>query len=171
MSAEPLRRATEVEMEKIRDLVAEIEVAMLATTGPDGSVRSRPMGTVLDLDPAGIWLFVDTASRAAEEIRARPRIGLSYADPERDRYVSLSGAARFVDHRDEVRRLWRPEFSRWFPGGPDDPSLGLLHVSITQAEYWDDSAKLMRDFFETIGAPFSGIPPAAVGEHARVRPP
>lgn len=170
MATEPLRRATNAEMEKIRELIADIEVAMLTTTSVEGSIRSRPMGTVLDADTAGVWLFLATDAAAAEEIRARSRVGLIYADPERDRYVSLSGEARFVDDRGEVRRLWRAEFGKWFPGGPEDPTLGLLHVTVNQAEFWDDSAKLMRNFFDTMGAPYSGVPPEAVGEHIRVRP-
>jgi general stress protein 26 len=170
MTTEHVRRATEDEMEKIREIVADIEVAMLTTTSREGDVRSRPMGTVLDAGAAGVWLFLSPDSHAAAEIRAQPRVGLIYADPERDRYVSLAGRAQFVEDPAQVRRLWRPEFGKWFPGGPGDPSLALLHVSVTQAEFWDDSAKLMSNFFETIGAPYSGLPPEAVGEHARVRP-
>jgi general stress protein 26 len=165
-----LPRATADEMQKIRELAADIEVTMLTTEGPNGSLRSRPMGTVLDSDTASVWLFVSADSETAKEIRRHPQVGLSFSDPERDRYISLSGQAEFVDEAAEIRRLWREEFARWFPGGPDDPELALVHVQIVQAEYWDDSGKLMRNFFETIGAPYSGVPAEAVGAHAKVKP-
>lgn len=161
--------AAELALAKIRELVEDIEVAMLNTVGSEGLVRSRPMGTVWDREQSALWLFVDVNSAAHEEIVQHPKVGLSYSDPERDRYVSISGDASFSDDQEQVRRHWRPEFEKWFPGGPDDPSLGLLRVRITQAEYWDDSAKLMRNFFDTLGAPYAGIPDDAVGEHVRVK--
>jgi general stress protein 26 len=157
-------------MEKVRELIADIEVAMLSTVQRDGTVRGRPMGTVLDADEASIWLFISTEGDAADEIRHQPHVGLAFSDPERDRYVFVSGKAELLHDRDAIRRRWRTEFERWFPGGPDDPALVLLRVRIAEVEYWDDSAKLMRNFFETIGAPYAGIPPEAVGEHARVAP-
>lgn len=166
----PARRADTSGMEKVRELAADIEVAMLTTVGVNGLVRSRPMGTVFDPDTPAVWLLLPIDSKAAEEVRQHPQVGLAYADPERDRYVSLSGDATFLQGRDEIRHVWRDAFAKWFPGGPDDPNLALLRVDLRQAEYWDDSAKYMRDFFETIGAPYSGVPPEAVGEHGRVRP-
>lgn len=165
-----MRQATNKEMEQIRALIADIEVAMVTTMDPDGLPRSRPMGTFFDRDEGAIWMFLSRDSNTATEIEREPRVALSYADPERDRYVSLAGIARFMSDHGRIRELWRDEFGRWFPGGPDAPSLVLVHVPISQIEYWDDSAKLMRDFFETIGAPYSGIPPDATGKHARVRP-
>jgi general stress protein 26 len=170
MNDDRLRHATASEMEKIRELIADIEVTMLTTITPQGDVHSRPMGTVLDADRASVWLFASANSDAAAEISQEPRVGLIYADPERDRYVSVSGIAELLHERDEIRRRWRTAFAKWFPGGPDDPALVLIHVRITEVEFWDDSAKLMRNFFETIGAPFSGVPPEAVGQHARVWP-
>ncbi len=157
-------------MAKVRELIAAIEVSMLTTIGPGELPRSRPMGTVLDANDASVWLFLSGTSPTAAEIHREPRVGLSFADPERDRYVSISGRAEFVDDRDRIRHLWRTEFARWFPGGPDTAGLALVRVPITQAEYWDDSAKLMRNFFETIGAPYAGVPPEATGQHAQVPP-
>lgn len=156
-------------MDKIRDLVADIEVAMLTTVGLDGGFRSRPMGTVLDPEAATLWLFVSAVSDTAAEVQRAPQVGLIFSDPQRDRYVAVSGEARFIEDRNRIHQLWREAFARWFPGGPDDKSLVLLEVDIAVAEFWDDSTKLMRTFFETIGAPYSGVPPEAVGEHARVR--
>lgn len=163
------RRRMRDQLEKVRAMVDDIEVAMLTTTSPTGDIRSRPMGTVVDSDGSGIWLFLSRGSQAARELRERPCVGLSFADPERDRYVSLSGEANLVEDEAEARRVWRPQFAKWFPGGPGDLTLALVYVRVTQAEYWDDSAKLMADFFETLAAPYTGIPPQALGEHARVR--
>jgi general stress protein 26 len=171
MNNEPLRHASPEEMEKIRDLIGDIEVAMLSTVRRDGVVRSRPMGTVLDADEASIWLFISANGDIAHDIQHTPQLGLTFADPERDRYVSVSGTAELLYDRADITRRWRDEFSKWFPGGPDDPVLVLLRMRVAEVEYWDDSAKLMRDFFDTIGAPYSGLPPEAVGEHARVTPP
>ena len=40
----------------------------------------------------------------------------------------------------KAEQLWDPSYERWFPGGPGDPSLVLIQVSVERAEYWEAPA-------------------------------
>ena len=42
-----------------------------------------------------------------------------------------------MQDRGKAETLWSPVLKAWFPGGVNDPSLALLRVEVTQAEYWD----------------------------------
>jgi general stress protein 26 len=60
-----------------------------------------------------------------------------FADPDAQRYISVSGLARVVRDPVKVRERWSAAYKSWFPKGVDDPSLALLRVTVTAAEYWD----------------------------------
>ena len=55
----------------------------------------------------------------------------------------MSGKASVSRDRAKIHELWQPIHKAWFPGGADDPNLGLLKVEVTSAEYWDSSNSKM----------------------------
>jgi general stress protein 26 len=124
---------------KLKDLIGDVKVAML-TTIDRGVLRSRPMQTQ-DFDFDGdLWFFTSTNTHKTEEIEKDRRVNVSYAAPESNTYVSVSGTARIVTDRQKIAELWSPIHKAWFPEGPDDPNLCLLKVEAEQAEYWDSSS-------------------------------
>jgi len=71
------------------------------------------------------------------EIDRDHQVNLSYAQPDDNRYVSISGRANLVRDRSKIDELWSPFLKAWFPDGKDDPRVALLRVDVEQAEYWD----------------------------------
>jgi general stress protein 26 len=124
-------------VEKLRDLMKDIKIAMLSTVDGEGKIRSRPMGTQQVEFDGDIWFFVADDSPKAAEIRQQPEVNVSYAAPDANRYVSVSGKASLVDDKDKMEELWNPIFKVWFPDGLDDPRLTLLKVEVEEAEYWE----------------------------------
>ncbi len=122
---------------KLGELIKGIHIAMLTTLMPDGTLRSRPMGTQQAPFDGQLWFFTDADSGKVYEIAGEHHVNLSYADPGNNRYVSISGLASVVDDRAKARELWSPVHKAWFPNGVDDPTLRLLRVDVNQAEYWD----------------------------------
>jgi general stress protein 26 len=130
--------------DRLRKLIEEISVAMLTTVTPDGTLRSRPMVTSELRDPGELWLFTSDDSGKAHDLAEERGINVSYADPERDRYVSVSGQAAIVHDNDRLHELWDASMTRFFPKGLDDPHLALLRVRIEWAEYWDAATRQMK---------------------------
>lgn len=120
----------------LAELIHGIKFAMLTTTARDGTLHSRPMATQDQRFAGELWFFTGRASHKVEDIRERPEVNVAYADPDRQRYVSVVGHADLVDDPARVRELWSPALTAWFPGGVDDPDLGLLRVRPTQADLW-----------------------------------
>src|SRR5215213_191290 len=128
----------ENDLEKLRELVTDIDFCMLTTVDESGDLHSRPMSSNGDIDANGdIWFFTNASSHKVSEIAKLPKVNVSVADTENQRYMSVSGTAQRVRDRAKIDELWRPEFKMWFPEGKDDPEVALLCISLEKAEYWD----------------------------------
>jgi general stress protein 26 len=106
-------------------LIKDVEVAMFTTTGVDGRLYSRPLGT------------------QEVEFDGDPRVNVAYASPSKNSDVSVAGTARIVDDRAKIDELWSPAMKLFFPEGKDDPNLRLIHVQAESAEYWDGPGTLL----------------------------
>ncbi len=128
----------EDDLQKLRELVKDIDFCMLTTVDERGDLHSRPMSSNGDIDENGdIWFFTNSSSHKVSEIARLPKVNVSFADPDNQRYVSVSGKGELARDQKKIEELWRPEFKIWFPKGKDDPEIALLKVSLEKAEYWD----------------------------------
>src|SRR5689334_16524918 len=131
------------EVETLGEKIKGIRIAMLTTEDSDGKLRSRPMGTQDFEFDGDLWFFTGASSPKMSEVEHDQQVNLSYADPDDNRYVSVSGTAQLVRDRQKIDEYWKPFYKAWFPNGKDDPDLALLKVSVTKAEYWDASSSKM----------------------------
>jgi general stress protein 26 len=133
----------ETAIKKLAGLIKDIKVAMLTTAMEDGALRSRPMATQHAPFDGTLWFFTELGSPKADEVAGHRHVNVSFADPERQHYVSVSGAATLHLDPDKAKELWSPSHRAWFPRGLDDPNLGLLRVEVERAEYWDAPSSTM----------------------------
>ena len=147
-------------LEKIRELVKDIDFCMLTTVDENGDLHSRPMSANGEIDPNGdLWFFTDAASQKVHEVAKLPKVNVSFADPENQKYVSITGAAQLVRDRKKIEELWKPEFKMWFPEGKEDPKIALLKISLEKAEYWDSPSS-------TVGYALSFVKSLVTGAEA-----
>jgi general stress protein 26 len=131
---------------KLAAIIEALNVGMLTTEDEHGRLRSRPMAT--QRVEAGMAYFFTGESPKTDELRKDPLVNVSYADPNNEVFVSISGVARTLRDPAKARELWTSAAQRWFPEGPDDPRLMLLSVEIEQAEYWDVDKRVMTQLIE-----------------------
>lgn len=130
---------------RLNELISGIELAMLTTIRPDGSLHSCPMAAH-GIDATGVlWFISGSNTEKVEAARANQRVNLSFADPAAQRYVSISGFCELVRDHVKAQELWSPSYMSWFAGGLDDPNLILLKIAVQQAEFWDAAAGCMVD--------------------------
>ena len=126
------------DVQKLRDLIKGIKIAMLTTVDEDGSLRSRPMGTQTeDFDGHYLWFFTSATSPKVQEVQRERQVNVSYADAGGNRFVSVSGRALLVRDRKTMEKYWDVVLKAWFPDGLETPDIALLQVSVDKAEYWD----------------------------------
>jgi len=159
----------DVGMQKLADIIEETSIAMLTTEEADGSLRSRPLAT-LQMDAEGkLWFFTALSSGKVGEIDQHRKVNLSYANIDKQSYVSVCGSARLFRDAEKMRELWTPWIEPWFPDGLKDPDLALLEITVTEAEYWDAPASRTRTLFGLAKAMTTGNTDE-LGEHAKVHP-
>lgn len=127
----------EEQLQKLNELIKDVQYAMFTTVEPDGTLRARPMATRKAEFDGTLWFFTKASAPKVDEVEQEQNVCVSYAKPEKQHYISMSGAARVVRDRNKIEELWTPELKAWFPGGKEDPDIALLRVEVSQAEYWD----------------------------------
>jgi general stress protein 26 len=155
------------DIEKLRDLIKDVRIAMLTTVDQDGSLRSRPMATQKTELDGDLWFFTEHDSAKVDEIGREHQVNVSYSDPKEQLYVSVSGTARVVRDQAKAEELWNPLLKTWFPKGLDDPNLALLQVTVHKAEYWDSPSSTMVYLYGFVKAVVTGKQPD-VGENEKL---
>ena len=148
------------ELEKLREMVKDIDFCMLTTIDENGDLHSRPMSANGEIDPNGdLWFFTGASSHKVQEVAQSPKTNVSFADPKNQRYISITGVAQLVRDRKKIEELWKPEFKMWFPEGKDDPEVALLRVSPEKAEYWDSPSSTVSYALSFVSSLVTGKPP------------
>jgi general stress protein 26 len=124
-------------MAKIWDLIRDVNVAMLTTSGKQGELRSRPMASQESGFDGDLWFLSRQESGEVDEIEHGSRVSLTYVNHDRHAYVALSGMADLTKNRERIHQLWKPIDAAWFPQGKDDPDIIAIKVTIEEAEYWE----------------------------------
>ena len=154
MSEEHVSR--EQQIEKLGALIKDLNIAMLTTALPDGTLRSRPMATQAGEFDGTLWFFTGSDTGKVHEIEDDQHVNLSYSEPSEQKYVSVSGKARLIRDRAKIEDLWSPPLKAWFPDGVDDPTIALLKIDVDSAEYWDVPSSKMVHLIGMVKATVTG---------------
>lgn len=144
------------DLKDIKEKIKSINVAMMVTEEADGTLRSRPMGTSEMEDDGTLWFFTGEYSLKVEEVSDNHKVNISYADPDKNLFVSVSGQAYLVTDQNKINELWQPHLKAWFPKGKEDPNVALLKVIPKKAEYWDSNSNKMMLAFNMAKAIVTG---------------
>ncbi|MEO5952066.1 MAG: pyridoxamine 5'-phosphate oxidase family protein [Chloroflexia bacterium] len=133
----------DADIKALGEKIKSVRFAMLTTIESDGTLKSRPMTTQQVEFDGDIWFFVGLDGDSVTAIKANENVNLGYAKPDDNLYVSVTGKAEIVNDDAKKKEFWNPLFKAWFPDGLEDPSLGLIKVTVTSAEYWDSPSSLV----------------------------
>jgi general stress protein 26 len=155
-------------LEKIRDLIKDIDFCMLTTLDDDGCLRSRPMSVNGQVEANGdMWFFTYGSSHKVTEVNKNNHVNVSFSAPDKQSYVSVCGTAEVVTDRAKMQELWKPELKAWFPQELDEPDIALLKVTAVNAEYWDAPAGWVAKTVGFVKAAMTGEPDRST-ENAKV---
>ncbi len=155
-------------IKKLRELIKDIDIGMLTTIDEDGNLHSRPMSTNSQVEFDGdLWFFTNASSHKVTEVEHDRHVNVSFSDPHKQQYVSISGRATLVRDRNKIQELWKPELKAWFPQGVDEPDIALLKVNVDSAEYWDAPSSFVAHTISLVKAITTGEK-ANPGENEKV---
>ncbi|WHA43871.1 pyridoxamine 5'-phosphate oxidase family protein [Agrobacterium larrymoorei] len=149
---------------KVWDLAEKIGFCMLTTqTGSD--LRARPMAAHVERLENAFYFLTDVASHKDEEIASHPNVCLAFADSKGQKYVSISGTAEVQNDRERIRDLWSTPAKAWWDDA-EDPSIRVLKVTPSSAEYWDSPGTVIS-YIKMAAAAVSNTRPD-MGDNAKV---
>ena len=157
--------------ENLWKLIKSSRFGMFVTRHDNGHLHARPMTTQnksIDEDDS-LWFFMSRRGDSVADFAANPEVNVSYAHPDDDNYVSVSGRASIVNNPAKAQELWTKMAEAWFHGGVTDPDLALVQVKITHAHYWDVKESKLRQLYEMGKAAVTGKSPTDLGESREVR--
>jgi general stress protein 26 len=150
-------------LNRLYELIEDIEVAMLTTRRRDGSLVSRPMATQRRADGAHFWFVAASDSPKVREIALDPNVNLAYYKDRTREWVSVSGTARISRDRERIRELYEPSWKVWFgnrggyeDGGPEDPRMVLIAVDAHSAHFMTVEKPAPVLLFETLKSKVTG---------------
>ena len=155
--------------EVLWDLIKDTRFCMLSHRHADGSLHSHPLTTqnkALD-EGATLYFFVSRKSEVGTRLRQDGNVGLSYANPKDDTWVSVSGTATVVEDAQKKKDLFGTIDKAWFDG-PQDPDMELVEVHIDEAEYWNVKENKLLQLLKMGTAAVTGSRPK-MGEHAELK--
>jgi general stress protein 26 len=158
----------EDQTKKLWELIKDIRFGMLTHRHPDGSLHSHPLTTQgKSLDDWVLHFFVSRATELGQRLQGDGNVNVSYSDPHKDTYVSISGQATTSNDMATKKRLFNALAKAWFPGGVEDPDLELVEVHVQHAEYWNVKENKTTQLFKMAKAAVTGER-AQMGEHKEV---
>lgn len=121
------------ELETLRELIKDIDTAMLTTVSEDGLV-SRPMKTQEVEFDGDLWFFTKKETDKYEEIMHDQDVNVAYAGKS---YVSVRGRAEIVQDLNKKKEMWNKVLEKIMQTSYDDPNVVLIKVEAEAAEYWE----------------------------------
>lgn len=120
---EPERAAI---LEAARDIIDGAGYAALVTLDAEGHPQARAMDPFAPGTGLVVWMGTSRTTRKVEQLRRDSRATLYYFDPGGPGYVTLLGTVEIVEDPEERRDRWKPEWSEYYPAGPDGDTYLLL---------------------------------------------
>jgi general stress protein 26 len=115
-----------------------------------------------------LWFFTKKSSPKVGEIQQNlGQVNVSYSDPNKMSFISVSGKAELVDDKAKLKELWSSYLKVFFPQGLDDPDLTLMKVTANYGEYWDSPSSKMVQLYAMAKAAATKNP-KALGENEKV---
>jgi general stress protein 26 len=157
---------TQTPQETLWHLIKDMKFAMFTHRHADGELHAHPLTTQnRSLDEQGLlYFFVSKKTELGQRVQTDGNVCVTYGDPGKDTWVSISGTATVNEDRAQKEKLYNPMVKAWFPGGLDDPNLELIEVKISHAEYWNITESKMTQLLKMTTAAVTGNPPK-MGEH------
>jgi general stress protein 26 len=147
--------STAKKLDELYELIEDIEIAMMTTRRPDGSLVTRPMATQQQGPHSDLWFVTNIETDKIDELAGDPNVCLGYYDDDSKEWVSVSGTATVSQDRAKIRELHEPDWRIYFDdeggdrdGGPEDPRLALIFVDAHSVHYMKSKFSKPRALFE-----------------------
>jgi general stress protein 26 len=155
--------STDKKLDELYGLIEGIEIAMLTTIEPDGSLTSRPMATQKRREGVDLWFMTSNETHKTDALRAHPQVNVAYYNQKSREWVSVSGIATLSRDRALIHEVYEKDWKAWLgdeggerDGGPDDPRILLIEIEAQEATYMKSNTPRVIALFKVMKALATG---------------
>ena len=155
MSTENLNNKEAIE--KLKDLVNSIDVAMMVTY-PKGAKYPymTPMSRQEIDDEGNIWYLISSDSETYHNLQTDNKISLTFGDPGSYTFLSIDGIAEASRDQERIEKYWNKFVEVYFEKGKEDPSIRVLKVTPVDSNYWDTKTNKFMTLLKVASAAITG---------------
>lgn len=150
--------------DRIWDLAKKIDFCMFVSWDGERQ-QARPLSSRVFREEEAIYFLVSADGHKNSQIEQFPVVNLSYSDPGKMNFISISGQATLSNNRAKIKELWSAFDKAWWDDS-NDPDIRLITVVPEKAELWDSPGKLVA-FTAMLTAAVTGAKPD-FGDNATV---
>lgn len=136
-------------IEKMKEMVNNIKIAILLTSSGALPLGANPMSTRKIEEDGSIWFLSSLNSDHYKNIRSNKWVQLIYSHPEKMQFLSIYGKANIRDHQNKLKELYTKEDDLWFDG-IDDTELIAIKVVPESVFYWDKKQNKLIELIQKI---------------------
>jgi general stress protein 26 len=162
------------ELNKLYELINEIEIGMLTTRRTDGHLESRAMAIQKRAAGADLWFVTCDGTAKVRDVSGDPHVNVSFYKDRTREWISVSGVATVSRDRGKIKELYAPDWQMWFPdegdprhGTPEDPRMVLIGITIHAAVFFEVTKPTPVVLYELVKGWMTGSDPD-VGEMHRI---
>ncbi len=113
-----------------------IDIAMMSTRSPEGTILGRPMSNNGDVDYDGdSYYFSYADTRKVRDIAAEPKVSLAF-EGQGGFWAAVDGTATVIRDKSAFAAHWTPDLDQWFEDGVDTDGCVMIHVAAERIHYW-----------------------------------
>lgn len=139
---------------KVAELAAGIPIGMMTTVDEDGTLIARPMAQQEVEFGGDLWFFAERDSRKVRHLERNPHLALTLTSSST--WLSLDGTGQVIKDDAKAKELWNAGVEAWLPQGPQDPSVVLIKMEVSTAQYWDTPGGLIATAFSFVKSRITG---------------
>jgi len=141
--------------QKIKDIVEDVKIAMMATNLGSKPLSVVPMYTKKVDEDGQIWFLSALASDHNVDIIQDTNIQLLYSGPSDKKFLSLYGHAEINTDQDKIDELYSKMDNAWFDG-TEDANISIIKFTPTEAAYWSNDSNKLVTLFKLAKAAVTG---------------
>lgn len=150
----------EGKLKEFYEIASDFDTVMMTTMTTEGFLNSRAMATQKECLPdSDLWFVTSVETSKNHDIETDPRVNISFYQGGDRTWISVAGRAWLEQNPERIKQLWKEDWRIWFPNGPEDKSIGLIHVEALQVNYWQPEGGRIATLFSTAKAYVSGETP------------
>ena len=145
--------------QKLWELIKDVRFTMISHVTDKQEIHSQPM-TMLNSDKMNehenIYFLMKENNDLVEAVNAgRNHLGLAFAKPSDDIYVSVSAHGEISTDAALIDKLWNPWAENWFDG-KTDPTVRVLIANAISAEFWNVKDNKVTHLFKVLKGNLTG---------------